>query len=40
MLEGDTETGLYRIFKTMPYIGPFNEFNKGAADKVNAFFGG
>ena len=40
MLEGETETGLYRMFKTMPYIGPFNQFNRAAAEKVNAFFGG
>ena len=40
MLEGDTERGLYQIFKTTPGIGPFNQFNKAAAHKVNAFFGG
>ena len=38
MVAGSTEPGLYKVLKTMPVIGPFNQFNKGISNRVTNFF--
>lgn len=33
-VEGNAETGLYRVLKTTPFIGPFNQLNRSIASGV------
>ena len=32
VIEGKTETGIYKILKTMPIIGPVNQLNRNIAE--------
>ena len=38
MIAGNTEPGLYKVLKTTPVIGPFNQFNQKVASGVTGFF--
>lgn len=40
LIEGNIEPGAYKVLKTTPLTGPFNQLNRAAASGINELFGG